>query len=109
MAKTDANVSGRRDTDPSPLPIHVRGPDVLGEVGTAGKLLLTVVPAAGVAQRLPTGPRRTAPHRHAAVAVQQGRRGATAGRRALRVHHRAADTAEEGEKNKEKGGKKKEL
>lgn len=95
MDKMDAKENSQRATDPSPLPIHMCGPDVLGQVGTAGKLQLTVVPAAGVAKRLPTGSRRATPHWHAAaVTVEQGRCGATAGRRALHVHQRAADAAE---------------
>lgn len=79
----------------------MRGPDVFGQVGAAGKLQLALVPAARVAQRLgPRGSRGTAHHCAAAaapataVAVEHGRGGAAAGRRALHVHEGTADAAE---------------
>lgn len=69
------------------------GSDVLSQVWAAGELQLAVVPAARVAQRLsPRRCRAAARHGAPAVAVEHGRRGATAGRRALHVHQGAADT-----------------
>lgn len=79
------------------------GSDVFSQVGAAGKQQLAVVPAACVAQRLPSRWHRAAPgHGAPAVTVEHGRGGATAGRRALHVHQGAADTGARARAHKEK-------
>lgn len=90
-------VSRQQDTDPPSLSIHMCGPDMFSEVRAAGKVQLTVIPAAGVAQTLPACCRRAASQRHAAAAVtvQHSWSGAATGRCALHVHQGAADAVEE--------------
>lgn len=79
----------------------MRGPDVFGQVGAAGELQLTLIPAARVAQRLaPCWCRAVPHHRATAVAVEHGGGGAAAGRCALHVHQGAADTAKRTRQNK---------
>lgn len=78
------------------------GPDVFRQVGAAGELQLTLIPAARVAQRLAPRWCRAIPHHGAtAVAVEHGGGGAAAGRCALHVHQGAADTATRTRQNKD--------
>lgn len=80
----------------------MHGPDVLGQVGAAGELQLTLIPAARVAQRLaPRWCRAVPHHRTAAVAVEHGGGGAATGCCALQVHQGAADTAKGTRQNKD--------
>lgn len=82
---------GASRTDPPTLAIDVHTTDVLCQVGAGAEAGGAAVPAAGIGHTLSGG------RGGASLAVHHGRRGASAGCRAVHVHQGAADAAQGGE------------